>query len=111
MRSSRERETGAVPSRSISRCSASVESGERSARCTTGARRAPTSVARPTGKVRWPVRADNAGMRPLAVLGDNITTDHLSPSNAIWRAVPLANTWRKDGTAGRGLQLLRHAPR
>ena len=26
------------------------------------------------------------GMRPLAVLGDNITTDHLSPSNAILRA-------------------------
>ncbi|MFC7514510.1 Fe/S-dependent 2-methylisocitrate dehydratase AcnD [Herbaspirillum sp. GCM10030257] len=25
------------------------------------------------------------GMRPLAVLGDNITTDHLSPSNAILR--------------------------
>ncbi len=24
-----------------------------------------------------------AGMRPLAILGDNITTDHLSPSNAI----------------------------
>src|SRR5690606_5457342 len=24
-----------------------------------------------------------AGLRPLAVLGDNITTDHLSPSNAI----------------------------
>src|SRR4029453_5535214 len=23
------------------------------------------------------------GLRPLAVLGDNITTDHLSPSNAI----------------------------
>ena len=23
------------------------------------------------------------GMRPLAILGDNITTDHLSPSNAI----------------------------
>src|SRR5690606_20790842 len=23
------------------------------------------------------------GMRPLAVLGDNITTDHISPSNAI----------------------------
>ena len=27
-----------------------------------------------------------AGMRPLAVLGDNITTDHLSPSNAILKA-------------------------
>jgi 2-methylcitrate dehydratase (2-methyl-trans-aconitate forming) len=26
------------------------------------------------------------GMRPLAVLGDNITTDHLSPSNAIMRS-------------------------
>ncbi|NND82425.1 MAG: Fe/S-dependent 2-methylisocitrate dehydratase AcnD [Gammaproteobacteria bacterium] len=26
------------------------------------------------------------GMRPLAVLGDNITTDHLSPSNAIMKA-------------------------
>ena len=25
------------------------------------------------------------GMRPLAILGDNITTDHLSPSNAIMR--------------------------
>ncbi|MDQ9750356.1 Fe/S-dependent 2-methylisocitrate dehydratase AcnD, partial [Acinetobacter baumannii] len=24
-----------------------------------------------------------ANMRPLAILGDNITTDHLSPSNAI----------------------------
>ncbi|HEY5804252.1 MAG TPA: Fe/S-dependent 2-methylisocitrate dehydratase AcnD [Lysobacter sp.] len=27
-----------------------------------------------------------SGMRPLAVLGDNITTDHLSPSNAIMAA-------------------------
>jgi len=26
------------------------------------------------------------GMRPLAVLGDNITTDHLSPSNAIMKS-------------------------
>ena len=26
-----------------------------------------------------------SGMRPLAILGDNITTDHLSPSNAIMR--------------------------
>ncbi|MFT2109870.1 Fe/S-dependent 2-methylisocitrate dehydratase AcnD [Marinomonas sp. 2405UD68-3] len=26
------------------------------------------------------------GMRPLAILGDNITTDHLSPSNAIMKA-------------------------
>ena len=35
------------------------------------------------------------GMRPLAILPDNITTDHISPSNAIWPAVPQANIWRK----------------
>jgi aconitate hydratase len=35
------------------------------------------------------------GMRPLAVLGDNITTDHLSPSNAIMLDVLPVNIWRK----------------
>ena len=34
-------------------------------------------------------------MRPLAVLGDNITTDHLSPSNAILATAPPGNTSRK----------------
>ena len=43
----------------------------------------PISAARRTGKARWLARARLRGMRPLAVLGDNITTDHLSPSNAI----------------------------
>ena len=32
---------------------------------------------------RWQAQRTLKGMRPLAVLGDNITTDHLSPSNAI----------------------------
>ncbi len=44
---------------------------------------APTSAVRRTGKARWRASAPLTGMRPLAVLGDNITTDHLSPSNAI----------------------------
>jgi aconitate hydratase len=38
------------------------------------------------------------GMRPLAVLGDNITTDHLSPSNAI-----LANSAAGEYLASMGL--------
>lgn len=36
-------------------------------------------------------------MRPLAVLGDNITTDHLSPSNAILRASAAGDYLHKMG--------------
>ena len=35
------------------------------------------------------------GMRPLAILPDNITTDHLSPSMRFWQARQQANTWQK----------------
>lgn len=41
------------------------------------------------------------GMRPLAVLGDNITTDHLSPSNAILG----------DSAAGEYLDTMAYLPR
>ena len=34
-------------------------------------------------------------MRPLAVLGDNITTDHLSPSNAIQKSSAAGAIWIK----------------
>ncbi len=37
------------------------------------------------------------GMRPLAVLGDNITTDHLSPSNAILRQSAAGDYLHKMG--------------
>jgi len=37
------------------------------------------------------------GMRPLAVLGDNITTDHLSPSNAIQRSSAAGEYLEKMG--------------
>jgi aconitate hydratase len=61
-------------------------------RAGTGAHANPLYDWRPTSTyIRRPPYWDGAlagertlaGMRPLAVLGDNITTDHLSPSNAI----------------------------
>ncbi|GAO23700.1 aconitate hydratase [Alicycliphilus sp. B1] len=59
-----------------------------SRRSTAGAPSPPTSAARPTGTPEGVgALAANPrtlkGMRPLAILPDNITTDHLSPSNAI----------------------------
>jgi aconitase A len=60
-----------------------VDSGEKVSPLYDWRRRAPTSAARRTGRARWPSRARLSGMRPLAILPDNITTDHLSPSNAI----------------------------
>jgi aconitate hydratase len=55
-------------------------------------------------------RAHAEGHAPLAVLGDNITTDHLSPSNAIMLD-SAAGEYLQNGPAGRGLQFLRHPPR
>ena len=66
-------------------------------RCTTGAPSRPTSAARRTGKGVGALAANPRtlkGMRPLAVLPDNITTDHLSPSNAILMTRAPANTWK-----------------
>jgi aconitate hydratase len=49
------------------------------------------------------------GMRPLVVLGDNITTDHLSPSKRNSRRLRRRRISDEDGPAGRGLQLVRDA--
>ena len=46
-------------------------------------RRPPYWDTEGLGGPGWPARATLKGMRPLAILPDNITTDHLSPSNAI----------------------------
>ena len=51
------------------------------------------------------------GMRPLAVLGDSITTDHLSPSGAIVAGSPAARFLMERGRQAGGLQLLRNAAR
>ncbi len=59
----------------------------------------------------WRVSARLKGMRPLAILPDNITTDHLSPSNAILARLGSRRVPGEDGPAGGGLQLLRHPPR
>ena len=110
------REPASSPSssaRSTTRCSRSRvdERRARSARCTTGARRAPTSAVRRTGKARWPASARCAACARWRCCRDNITTDHLSPSNAILLDSAAGEYLHEDGPAGRGLQLLRHPPR
>ena len=47
---------------------------------------------------KMPAVADITGMRPLAILGDSITTDHISPSGAISLGTPAA-----DFLLGRGV--------
>ena len=80
----REREARAVPQGLRSRCSRAATD--------TGAKVSPLYDWRPMSTyIRRPPYWEGAlagertlaGLRPLAVLGDNITTDHLSPSNAI----------------------------
>ncbi|GAL14965.1 2-methylcitrate dehydratase FeS dependent [Vibrio astriarenae] len=44
-----------------------------------------------------------SAMRPLAVLGDNITTDHLSPSNAILASSAAGGVFGQDGPRRRRL--------
>ena len=71
---------------------------ERAARATptSSRKRRPTSSTRPTSR-GWPRRRapsrDIAGARVLAVLGDSVTTDHISPAGSI----------KKDGPAGKYL--------
>ena len=55
----------------------------RSARCTTGVPQSTYIRRPPYWEGALAGERTLKGMRPLAVLGDNITTDHLSPSNAI----------------------------
>ena len=53
------------------------------ARCTTGVRKSTYIRRPPYWEGALAGERTLKGMRPLAVLPDNITTDHLSPSNAI----------------------------
>ncbi|KAG0913567.1 hypothetical protein G6F61_014190 [Rhizopus arrhizus] len=66
-----------------------------SARCTTGARRAPTSAARRTGRVHWPVSARwPACARWPCCRTTSPPTTCRRPTRS-WRRVPLVNTWRR----------------
>ena len=52
-----------------------------------------------------------AGARVLAVLGDSITTDHISPAGSIKADSPAGKYLIEHGVQPQGLQLLRRAPR
>ena len=97
-----------APATSPTRCSArptptssrATSSGPRSAAPaagpTSGTTPAPTSASRPTSSAWTSSRsrvADMTGARILALLGDSITTDHISPAGSI----------AKDSPAGRYL--------
>ncbi len=55
--------------------------------------------------------ADVEGARVLAVLGDSVTTDHISPAGAIHPDSPAGRWLQEQGVDRHGLQLLRLTPR
>ena len=54
---------------------------------------------------------DIAGARVLALLGDSVTTDHISPAGAIKADTPAGKYLIEHGVGAQGLQLLRVPPR
>ena len=55
--------------------------------------------------------SDISGARVLALLGDSVTTDHISPASSIKPGTPAAQYLDEHGVAAQGLQLLRFATR
>ena len=55
--------------------------------------------------------SDISGARVLALLGDSVTTDHISPAGSIKPGTPAAAVPRPTWRRPQGLQLLRLAPR
>ena len=58
-----------------------------------------------------PPLEDLGGMRVLALLGDSITTDHISPAGSIPKDSPAGRYLIVARRGAQGLQLLRRAPR
>ena len=52
-----------------------------------------------------------SGARPLAIFGDSVTTDHISPAGAIKNTSPAGLYLQEHGVDGRGFQQLRLAAR
>ena len=69
------------------------------------------ALFRPHGGSRQRPSTDLHGMRVLALLGDSVTTDHISPAGSIPKDSPAGHYLIAQGVAARGLQLLRRAPR
>ena len=55
--------------------------------------------------------ADLKGLRTLALLGDSITTDHISPAGSFAAGSPAGQYLISLGVAAEGFQFLRGAPR
>ena len=55
--------------------------------------------------------SDITGARVLAVLGDSVTTDHISPAGSIKKDGPAGQVPGRARRRAQGLQLLRRAPR
>ena len=99
-------------------CSAAMSAGAasrlRPARSTPGMRKS-TYVKNPPyfeGMTMTPAAVgDIKGARALAVLGDSVTTDHISPAGNISKSSPAAKYLMAQGVKRRRLQLLRSAAR
>ena len=89
------------------------DSRRRRGSSTNGIRRRSTSASRRTSIRRWrpPPSAEFSGARALAIFGDSITTDHISPAGAIKPTSPAGGYLRDRGVPAAGLQQLRRAPR
>ena len=68
------------------------------------------AVLRRHGGPGHPVK-DLTGMRALALLGDSVTTDHISPAGSIPQGQPRGPLPDRAGRAAGGFQFLRRAPR
>ena len=81
---------------------------------TCSSRRRPTSSTRPTSRGcrrRPATSSDIKGARVLAVLGDSVTTDHISPAGSIKKDGPAGKYLIDHGVDRQGLQQLRRPPR
>ena len=73
--------------------------------------RAQAAVLRRHAASSPPPVTDVAGARVLALLGDSVTTDHISPAGSIKADSPAGPLPRRARRRAQGLQLLRLAPR
>ena len=115
----RGRAGGHVPQAATARCSTATSAGTRS-QVPAGERfawdaeldlRAPAAVLRGTCPPSPRPSPTCAGARVLALLGDTVTTDHISPAGSIKRDGPAGALPAGAGRRAARLQLLRRAAR
>ena len=90
------------------------DSGAAAANCSTGTPRAPTSRSRRSSMTSrrepGPIQPIN-GAACLAMLGDSVTTDHISPAGSIKKDCPAGKYPDRARRRAAGLQQLRRPPR